>query len=238
MSTLTVDIWSDIACPWCYVGKRRFEAALARFAHRDAVVVTWHSFELDPHAPRVHQDDLSYAARLARKYGTSVQQAAGMIANMTKVGAAEGLDLRFERVRTGNTFDAHRVLQLARQRGPHVQHAVKERLLRAYMTEGEALGNPATLARLAAEAGLDPDAVSRTLSSEDLAEEVRADEHQAAELGIRGVPFFVIDWKYGISGAQPPDVLLGALDQAWADRPLDTPEAAPACAPGDPGGCA
>jgi len=231
MNALTIDIWSDIACPWCYVGKRRFEAALARFAHRDAVQVTWHSFELDPHAPRVHADGVSYAARLARKYGTTVAEAASMIANMTRVGAAEGLDLQFERVRTGNTFDAHRVLQLAKRHGHEVQHAVKERLLRAYMSEGEALGDPAVLARLGAEAGLDPDEVSRTLSSDALVDEVRADERQAAELGIRGVPFFVIGWRYGVSGAQPPDVLLGALEQAWSERPPDATPEGESCGP-------
>lgn len=215
MTKLRVDIWSDIACPWCYVGKRRLEAALARFPHRDQVEVVWRAFELDPSAPRERDRDVSYAGRLAKKYGTTEAQASAMIQRMTDVAAADGLDFRFDRIRPGNTFDAHRLLHLAGERG--AQDAVKERFLRAYMTEGEPIGDPATLARLAVEAGLDADEVQGVLSSDTYAQEVRADEREAAALGISGVPFFAVARRYGVSGAHPAEQLLTVLERAWAD---------------------
>jgi predicted DsbA family dithiol-disulfide isomerase len=216
MAKLRIDIWSDIACPWCYVGKRRIEAALAQFPHRADVEVVWRAFELDPSAPRAAPAaaGASYGERLARKYGKSVAEAEGMIRSMVAVAADDGLEFRFDRIRPGNTFDAHRVLHLALERG--VQDAVKERLLRAYMTEGEAISDPATLARLAGEAGLDVDEVVALLATDTYAPEVRADEEEAAALGIRGVPFFVIG-RYAVSGAQPAEVLLRALHQAWGE---------------------
>ncbi|WP_437533899.1 DsbA family oxidoreductase [Sorangium sp. So ce726] len=236
MKKLRVDVWSDIACPWCYVGKRRLEAALARFPRRDAVEVVWRAFELDPSAKRVLDTEVSYAGRLAKKYGVPVAKAEGMIRQMTEVGAADGLDLRFDKVRPGNTFDAHRVLHLAAERG--VQDAVKERLLRGYMTEGEAIGEPEVLARLAGEAGLEPDEVRAALASDAHAREVRADEAEAREIGITGVPFFAFGGRYGVSGAQPAEALLGVLQKAW-DEAADAPEQAlaegAACGPD---GCA
>ena len=215
METLRVDIWSDIACPWCYVGKRHLEAALARFAHRDHVEVTWHAFELDPSAPRVRDEATSYAERLAKKYGTPTARAEEMIRTMTETAARDGLDFRFDRIRPGNTFDAHRVIHLAHERG--VQDAVKERLLRGYMTEGEAIGETEVLVRLGAQAGLAADEVAAVLASDDHAADVRADEAQARELGINGVPYFVFGGTYAVSGAQPAEVLLGALERAWEE---------------------
>jgi len=208
-----VDIWSDVVCPWCYVGKRRFEAALARFAHRNEVVVRWHSFELDPSAPAERTG--RYAARLAEKYGVSVADAEGMIDSMTAAAAADGLDFRFDLARPGNTFAAHRLLHLAGDLGR--QDALKERLLSAYLTEGEPIGDLDTLARLGVEAGLDPAQVRAVLAGDAYAAEVRADERQAAEIGVSGVPFFVIDRRYAVSGAQPADLLLEVLDRAWSD---------------------
>ncbi len=219
MKTLSVDVWSDIACPWCYVGKRRLEAALARFPHRDAVKVVWRAFELDPTAPRVRDKNVSYIERLAKKYGSSVAEAEGMIRRMTDVAAADGLTFHFERVQSGNTFDAHRVLHLAADRG--VQDAVKERFLRAYMTEGEPIGEPDALVRLASEAGLDRDEVRRVLEGDRYAREVRDDEEEARQNGIRGVPFFVIGGRYAVSGAQTADVLLDALTRGW-DREAES----------------
>lgn len=214
---LRIDIWSDIACPWCYVGKRRLEAALARFPHRDAVDIVWRAFELDPAAPRVRDATIPYAERLARKYGKPLAEAEGMLRRMTDVGAGEGIDFHFERAQSGNTFDAHRVLHMAGERG--VQGAVKERFLRAYMTEGEAIGEPEALARLAAEAGLNRDEVRSALAGDKYGSDVRADEKEASALGIHGVPFFVIAGRYGVSGAQSPEVLLAALTQAWGAKP-------------------
>jgi predicted DsbA family dithiol-disulfide isomerase len=143
-------------------------------------------------------------------------QAEAQIARMTETAKADGLDFHFEHIRPGNTFDAHRLLHLAEVRG--VQDAVKERFLRAYMTEGEAIGDPATLQRLATDAGLPADDVRAVLSGDAYAAEVRADEHEARELGINGVPFFVIDERFAVSGAQPAELLLGALKKAFADR--------------------
>lgn len=208
---LTVDIWSDVVCPWCYLGKRRFEAALERFEHRDEVTVTWHSFELDPAAPR--SNDEPAAQRLARKYGMSVEDAEAKHAQMTEMGAAEGLEFRYDLSRSGNTFDAHRLIQLA---GEHdLQDAVKERLLRAYFTEGEPIGDPERLVALVTEAGLDTDEARAVLDGDAYAEAVREDEQIAHQIGIRGVPFFVIGRRFGVSGAQPADALLGALERAW-----------------------
>jgi predicted DsbA family dithiol-disulfide isomerase len=218
--TMRVDVWSDIACPWCYVGKRRLEAALARFPHGNDVEVVWRAFELDPSAPRALAGDVSHAERIARKYGTSVAQAEAMTQRMTDVAAGEGLDFHFEKIRPGNTFDAHRLLHLARERG--MADAVKERLLRAYMTEGESMSDPDVLVRLAGEAGLDEEEARSVIASGSYAREVREDEAEAHRLGISGVPFFAIAGRYGVSGAQPADVLLASLTKAWgATRPLE-----------------
>jgi predicted DsbA family dithiol-disulfide isomerase len=228
---MQVEIWSDVVCPWCAIGKRRFEAALAQFAHRDEVQLCWRSFELDPGAPRERDGD--HAAHLAAKYGVPREQALDMHRQMTETAAGEGWEFHLEHARGGNTFDAHRILHLAADRG--VQDAVKERLLAAYLTDGERIGDPDTLARLACDAGLDADEARAVLASDRYADEVRADEQQAVAFGISGVPFFVIDRRYGVSGAQPAAALLEVLDKAWAEaHPLQvlTP------AGGSGGGCA
>ena len=237
---MKVEIWSDVVCPWCHIGKRRFEAALARFPQRDRVEVEWKSFELDPEAVSsaagepVHASD--YAERLAAKYGTDPSAAQRMIDTMTAQAAAEGLDFRFDRAVRANTFDAHQVIHLAGARG--VQDAVEERLLRACFSEGEAVGDRDTLVRLAAEAGLDADEVRAALDDQRYARAVRGDEAEAAALGIRGVPFFVVDRKYGVDGAQPADALLRVLERVWAERPpLVAVDGAAAGACG-PDGCA
>jgi len=213
-----VEIWSDVVCPWCYVGKRRFEAGLAHFEHRDQVQVEWKSFELDPGAHSQSADGDSpagdYADRLARKYGTSRSGAQQMLDTMTAAAAAEGLDFHFERAIKANTFDAHQVIHLAGERG--VQDAVKERLLLAYFTEGEAVGDRSVLARLGADAGLDPDEVLSALDEQRYAGAVRDDESEASRLGVSAVPFFVVDRRYGIAGAQPAEEILQVLQQAWS----------------------
>ena len=212
---MKVEIWSDVACPWCYVGKRRFEAALSQFPHRNAVEVEWKSFELDPGAEPAPVAAGEYADRLARKYGTSREGAQGMLDQMTGVAAVEGLDFHFETAQAVNTFDAHRVLHLAAARG--VQDALKERLLREYFTEGEQVSDVAVLVRLATEAGLDPEEVGEVLASDRYADAVRRDEAEAASLGITGVPFFVVDRKYGVSGAQPTELFAEVLERAWVE---------------------
>ncbi len=220
---MRVEIWSDVVCPWCYIGKRRFEAALAGFPHRDEVEVLWRAFELDPEAPQEHRGD--YAVRLAEKYGVPVEEGQSMIDTMTATAAQEGLDFSFDTARVGNTFDAHRVLHLAHERG--LQDALKERLLRATFTEGEPIGDPATLTRLAVEVGVEAGEVKAVLSSDRFAEQVRADEQQARDYGIRAVPYFVVDRSLGVAGAQPPDVLRSLLDRGW-EQSLSSPDAAPA----------
>jgi predicted DsbA family dithiol-disulfide isomerase len=209
-----VEIWSDIACPWCYIGKRRFEAALALFEHREDVQVIWRSFELDPSAP--HEREGDRAARLAEKYGLTIERAREMEQQMTDTAAGEGLEFRFDIARSGATFDAHRIVHLAHEHG--LQDEMKERLLRAYFTEGELVGDDETLVRIASEVGLAEDEVRQTLASDRYAEEVRDDERIAGQFGISAVPTFVVDRALGASGAHPPEALLELLRQGWANR--------------------
>ncbi|UTI66925.1 DsbA family oxidoreductase [Paraconexibacter antarcticus] len=223
---MNVEIWSDIACPWCYVGKRRFEAALERFEHRDAVTVTWRSFELDPNAPAERTGD--YAAMLARKYGMTPEEGQAKLDEMTAMAAGDGLDFHFERLRSGNTFDGHRLLHLSAEHG--LQDAMKERLMRAYLTEGELMSDHETLVRLGTDAGLDSGEVRAMLASDRFAADVRADEETAYGFGVQGVPFFVVDRAMGASGAHPPEQLLELLRRGWAAR---APEPITVVADGD-----
>jgi len=206
-----VEIWSDIACPWCYVGKRRFEAALAAFEGREEVTVRWRAFELDPDAEREREADL--ASELAAKYGITREEALARRAQLVAVAAGEGIAMAPASTRSSNTFDGHRLLALAAHDGR--QDALKERLLRAHHCEGESVGNRATLERLAIEVGLDGEAVREVLAGERFAQEVRADEATARALGIDAVPFFVIDRAYGAAGAQSPEVLGQFLRHAY-----------------------
>ncbi len=208
---MEIEIWSDVVCPWCYVGKRNLEAALAEFPHADQVSIEWRSFELDPTTPA--RVGLSMDEVLERKYGMTLEQAATANRQMTELAASVGLDYHLDRVQIGNTFDAHRLIHLAAHEGRG--GAMKERLLRAYFTEGRAVSDPAALTELAVEVGLDVTRVAEVLSSDEYAEEVRADEARAVELGSTGVPFFVFDGRFGVPGAQPPDVLLRLLHRVW-----------------------
>ena len=209
---MKVEIWSDVACPWCYIGKRRFDAALARFDHADVVEVRWRSFELDPSAPAVREEP--YVERLAAKYRVNRAEAEDMIDRMLEAGARNGVVLRFDRARPANTFDAHRVLHLAADH--RVQHDLKERLLRATFTKGEQVADPDVLVAHAEGAGLDAGEARAVLAGDRYADAVRADERRAAELGITSVPFFVVDGSLGVAGAQPPELLLEVLQEAWA----------------------
>jgi predicted DsbA family dithiol-disulfide isomerase len=210
---MKIEIWSDVVCPWCYIGKRRFEQALSQFEHADEVEVTWRSFELDPSAPVVRTE--SHAEHLARKYGVSPAQVAAMDARLIGEASKDGLEFHLAESKGGNTLDAHRLIHFAAERGRAGE--MKERLMRAYFTEGAAIGERAELVRLATDVGLDEAEVKAMLSSDRLASEVRADEARARAFGISGVPFFAIDERYGVSGAQPADVLLDVLRQAHAN---------------------
>jgi len=228
--TLPIEIWSDIACPWCWVGKRHLEAAATRFPH--PVEVVWRAFELDPSAPRSVDPGVDYVERLARKYRTTREAAQAMIDRMTRVGADHGLDFRFDRAKPGNTFDAHRLLHWAAEHGK--QDALKERLFLAYMHEGRSVAEREELVALASDVGLPPDEARAVLEEGRYTDDVRADEALATELGVTGVPFFVIDGRYAVSGAQPAELLLQALERAWEELPeaiTGTNNAAQACGP-------
>lgn len=229
MAPFSIDIWSDVACPWCYVGKRRLEAALPQVPELGEVKVTWHAFELDPSAPREHDHATSYADRLAKKYGQTREQAQQMLDRMTEVARQEGLDFRFEQLRPGNTFDAHRLLALAKEAGR--QDETAERLFHSYFCEGRSVSDPRELAAIASAAGLDADAVSGLLQSDLYASEVRADEGTATELGIRAVPFFVFEQRLAVSGAQPSAVFVRALQRALAERSTAESEEGATCGP-------
>ena len=226
---MKVEIFSDVVCPWCAVGKRRFEAALRRFEHSDEVDVVWRSFELDPNAPRRREGDR--VEHLAKKYGITREEAAEAGERLTATAAVEGLDFHFERAQAGNTFDAHRLLHYAGSVGQGRQDALKERLLVAYFSEGAAIGDPETLLRLAVEVGLDGAECAEILGGDRYADEVRGDEREALELGVTGVPFFVVDGKFGIPGAQDADTILGVLRRAWTKaHPLEIEVPAPGSA--------
>jgi predicted DsbA family dithiol-disulfide isomerase len=210
---VNVEIWSDVACPWCYIGKRRFESALAEFAHRDEVKVTWRSYQLDPEAPRDSGKMVNEV--LSQKYGVSLSQAAAMNERVSAIAAQEGLEYHLEQTRYGNTFDAHRLIHQAATHG--LQQEAEERFFHAYFTEGRALGDAETLVQLVSEIDIDAEEARAVLNSDGYADEVRADEQRARAFGIQGVPFFAIDEKYGVSGAQPPEVLKEVLGRAWTE---------------------
>ena len=211
---MKVEIWSDVSCPFCYIGKHHFEEGLSRFEHKDEVAVEYRSFQLDPHAAREPEHDLCDA--LARKFGISREQAVRMNQRVAEQGRAAGIEFRFGDVVPSNTFDAHRLIKFARRHGK--EREVVELLFEAYFTEGRNVADPATLAAIAEKAGLDRKAAEDMLRSGDHADEVEADGLEAARLGARGVPFFVINRKYGVSGAQPVQVFLDVLRRAWQDE--------------------
>lgn len=230
---MKVEIWSDIACPWCAIGKRRFERAIEAFEHRHAVDVVWRSFELDPAAPR--RRELSQPAHLATKYGVTLAQAQAMNVRMSAEAAKEGLRFDLDRARVGNTFDAHRLIHFAEAHGRRDE--IVDRLFRAYLGEGRAIGEREVLVEIAAEARLDPEAARTMLASDAYAAAVRADEARARMFGISGVPFFAIDERVGVSGAQPSEALLEVLREAWRESAaVETPTVEPAT--GGAGGCA
>lgn len=210
---MNVEIWSDISCPWCYIGRRRFEAALAQFEHRDAVSVTWRSFQLDPNAPRAYPGGIN--EMVMQHLGVSRERAEALHAQVTGLAAAEGLDYHFERVQPANTFDAHRLIHFAAAHG--LQSEMKERLQRAYFTEGQLISDPATLTRLAEEVGLDAEEAARALTDPQTAAAVRADLRKAQRYGVDGVPFFLFEGKYAVSGAQPTALFVQALHQVWQE---------------------
>jgi len=209
-ATVKVEIWSDVACPWCYIGKRRFERALEGFDGRGNVEVTWRSFQLDPTIPRGVRRN--HDQSLADKLGATPEQVAAMNERVTTLAAAEGLDYHFERYVTVNTFDAHRVEHLAKAHG--LGPEMHERLFRGQFVEGAVLDDPDTLVRLAMEVGVPGDEARQVVESDAYVNDVTDDIREAGSLGINGVPFFVVDRRFGISGAQSSELIRSTLARA------------------------
>ena len=208
---MEIDVWSDFACPWCAVGIYRLDRARAEFEHGDEISVRHRSFELDPRAPAKRSQTMEEI--LAAKYGRSPEQVAAGHERMTAMGAEVGMEFHFDRVQLGNTFDAHRVAQAAR--GTPVEEAVVKGLFGAYFTEGSLLSDHQTLQQTATAAGLDPDRVRGVLAGDAHTDDVRSDEAAAQELGITGVPHFVINGAWAVPGAQDVDTLVTVLRRAW-----------------------
>lgn len=219
---MRIDVWSDVICPWCWLGKARLEAAVKTFAHRDEVEILFHSFELDPRTP--NDLDIPVDVMLKKKYGLGAAQLEAMHERMRGMGAEAGLDFRFDNVRTSNTFEAHQLIHLAHAQGK--QKEMAERLFRAQFSEGVRVGERKELIRLATEIGLDAPEVESALETERFGPAVRRDEEQARELGISGVPFYVIDGAVGVSGAQSVEVFRRMLDDMWAKRATSVREGA------------
>lgn len=210
---MKIEIWSDIACPWCYIGKRRFEAALENFPHKDQVEVVWRSYQLDPTLPaQDHRSELEY---LSEVKGMPKDQVARMFEHVKAQAAGVGLDYDFDNLVVANSFTAHRFLHLAKKQGRG--DAAKEALLSAHFEKGENIGDPEVLVRIGAGVGLDEAEIREVLAGDAFAAEVRQDIAEARALGVQGVPFFVLDRRYGISGAQPSEVFEGALNRAWSE---------------------
>jgi predicted DsbA family dithiol-disulfide isomerase len=208
-----VEVWSDVVCPWCYIGKRRFESALERFAHGDEVQVRWRSFELDPRAPFRRSGTM--ADHIALKYGISRDEAAARLQGLNRLAAEEGLVYDLARTQGGNTFDAHRLIHLGYEAGERTGASVKEALLEAYFVKLLPVSEPDVLLEVGAGVGLDEHEIRATLESDRFAAEVRADEMDAKNLGCTGVPFFVIDRAFAVPGAQDAGTFLLALERAW-----------------------
>jgi predicted DsbA family dithiol-disulfide isomerase len=211
--SMKIEIWSDVACPWCYIGKRRFEAALAGFEHRDSVEVKWRSYQLDPTLPE-HYDgtELDY---LSSRKGMPRQQVSQMFEHVTEQAKAEGLNYRFDAVVVANSFTAHRLIHLAAAHGK--QDEAKERLLSDHFEHGRDIGSREYLTSLALDLGISAEKAEELFTTDKYADDVRLDVSEGQALGISGVPFFVIDRKFGLSGAQPTATFAAALAQAWQE---------------------
>jgi predicted DsbA family dithiol-disulfide isomerase len=210
---MKIEIWSDIVCPFCYIGKRLLENALANFPHAENVEIQWRSFELDAEAKP--EPGVSLYKRLAAKYGNTEEWARQMSANMTQSAAEVGLAFDFDRAVAANTLHAHRLVHLAKRHGK--QDAAKERFFKAYLEEGEDLNDFATLTRLALALGLPAAEIEQVLNSQEFEQEVRRDEYEARQIGVRGVPYFVFDDKYAVSGAQPSELFQEVLEKVWEE---------------------
>jgi predicted DsbA family dithiol-disulfide isomerase len=213
-TNMKIEIWSDIACPWCYIGKRRFETALEGFEHKDQIDVEWRSYQLDPTLPDHYEGtETEYLSRIK---GMPQDQVKQMFGHVTAQAAGEGLTYDFDKVVVANSFTAHRFLHLAKEHG--LMDQAKEALLSGHFEQGQDIGDAEYLVSTGVALGLDEAEIRETLAGDRFAAEVRADIAEARELGVSGVPFFVLDRKYGISGAQPAEAFAQAIRQAWNER--------------------
>lgn len=210
---MNVEIWSDVMCPFCYIGKRKFEKALEQFPHKNDITIIWKSFQLDP--TTVTDPGLNTIETLAKKKGWSKEQANETVTHVTNIAKQVGLDFHFEKAVVANSFDAHRLSHLAKKHGK--QNELEEKLFAAYFTEGKNTADYDTLLQIGTEIGLDVKEIEDVLKSDRYANEVQLDTKQAQQIGVSGVPFFVLDNKYAISGAQEPDTFLQALKKAYEE---------------------
>ncbi|GGB44594.1 thioredoxin domain-containing protein [Virgibacillus dakarensis] len=211
---MKIEIWSDFVCPFCYMGKRRLEKALEKFSHKDAVTIEYKSYELDPNAEK--NPGKTIHELMAKKFGSTVEKAKSMNDNMAKQAAELGLVYNFDTMQHTNTLDAHRVAKYAEEKDKG--NEMTERLLKAYFTDSKHIGDPQTLIELAGDVELDPDAIHTLLQSDNYLAKVRADEEEAKQIGVQGVPFFVFNEKYAVSGAQPTEVFTEVLAKVWEEE--------------------
>jgi predicted DsbA family dithiol-disulfide isomerase len=208
---MKVEIWSDVMCPFCYIGKRKFENALEQFSHKDEVEIEWKSFQLNPSMKTEPGKNINQY--LAEIKGWTIDRAKEMNAHVSKMAEEVGLHYDFDKAIVANSFDAHRLIQLAKKKGKG--NEAEENLFKAYFIEGKNIADHATLIELGNDIGLDAEEIKKMLSGNNFAEDVKHDVHEAEELGVRGVPFFVMDRKFGVSGAQAEEAFLNALGKAW-----------------------
>ena len=226
---MKVEIWSDIMCPFCYIGKRNFEAALKEFEGREEIEIEWKSFQLDPSIPKTFETKINTIEYLAERKGMSIEKSKELHTNVIETAKKVGLDYDFEKAVVANSFDAHRLIQLAKTKG--LGDAAEESLFKAYFTDGKDMSDHSTLVQLGKEIGLNEEEIISALASEEFEAKVNFDVSEGSQLGVTGVPFFVFDRKYAVSGAQPIETFLNALKQSHAESKNE----GATCAPG--GGC-
>ena len=219
---MKVEVWSDIMCPFCYIGKRNYEAALAQFAESNNVEIEWRSFQLDPTIPASTEKKLSVYEYLAERKGMSYQQSVSMHQSVIQTAKNAGLTYNLDNAIVANSFDAHKMIQLAKTKG--LGDEAEERLFLAYFTQGKDFGKLETLVELGLEIGLKEEEIVAAVNSEDFAYKVKQDIQEAQNIGVRGVPFFVFNRKYAVSGAQPPQAFLQTLEQSYNEWRKENPE--------------
>lgn len=232
---MQVEIWSDIMCPFCYIGKRHYEEALKKITDREHIEIVWKSFQLDPDIPAVISEPQNVYEYLANRKGMSYDQSVNMHQNVTTMARKAGLEYNFDKAVIANSFNAHKVIQLAKTKG--LGDVIEERFFKAYFTEGKNLADSTTLAELGSDIGLDKEEVLNALKDDRYAYLVNQDIMEARQIGVTGVPFFVFNRKYAVSGAQPADAFLKTIEKAYTEWRRDNPgttldiSSGPSCTP-------